>query len=278
MQIVLAETSQKAGRTLADDIKDVLRRSEHPVKSEDIVRRVLEKTDTTEGSVRTELSKLKKKGEIVSPRYARYSLPEAEKGEEQESEGGLAYEPRNGFDLTIYHSVRPAAGEGNIIYEVDENDAETHKQSKRIFKDLLGFWPPNDMRGMYVDGESMQPGLRDKLLLLYRPVQQMYSGERYILQVEDPQTGDWGLRVKRVVTYAGGGIRIISDNKGLGVPDEELIPNSDNQLINKATGRAVRLHVIGQVLWPTERDREEDVELITRTIEELAGQGLLRQN
>ena len=179
------------------------------------------------------------------------------------------------FRLTIYGSVHPGAGGGRLVYAVDEGDKDEYLHSRRIFHDLLGFWPPEDLRGVYIRGESMEPGLTDGQLVLYRPTRNLVSGHRYLLLIEDPLTGDWPLYVKRLQVMAGGGIKIISDNPGLGIEDELLVPNDEGELIHQRTMRRVQLRVVGRVLWPRDDDEEGQVRLITRTIERLTVLGLL---
>ena len=177
------------------------------------------------------------------------------------------------FTLTIYREVRPGAGNGRIVYEVDVADAWEQVESKRLFRHLLGFWPPDNMRGVYVSGDSMEPGLEDGQLVLYEPVDHMMSGQRYVMLIEDPHTGDWPLYVKRVQLFAGGGIKIISDNRALGLEDEILIPDKDGHLIHQQTKLPVRIRVVGRVLWPTDQSADA-VKLITRTIERMSAMGL----
>lgn len=177
------------------------------------------------------------------------------------------------FTLTIRREVRPSAGTGNIVYEVETVEVDQLQESKQLFKDLLGFWPPDDMEGLYVDGDSMGEELNRQLVLL-QPVEQLTSGKRFVLLLEDEQTGDWQLVLKRVFLHPGGGIRIISDNKALGIPDVDLLPNgSEKHFINKETGLPVRVQVVGRVLWPSEEEEAEQMRLITRTIERLAEMG-----
>ena len=177
------------------------------------------------------------------------------------------------FTLTIYASVRAAAGSGCIVPDPDEELASRMQQSKRLFQKLLGFWPPDDLGGLYVRGESMEPGLEDGQLMLYQPVGRMISGQRYILLVEDPRSEDWSLIVKRVQLFAGGGLKLISDNRGLGLDDEVLLPGTEGGLVHAQTGLPVRLCVVGRVLWPRDGDDAHDAQIVTRTIERLSALG-----
>lgn len=183
------------------------------------------------------------------------------------------------FVLTVYHSIRPAAGTPDrFLVEGDEDDADRHLHSKRIFQELLGFWPPDDMRGTYIEGWSMKRengGLDNGQLVLYRPVHAIDSGRRYLLTVVDLDTGDISPLCKRLQLFVGGGLKIISDNPGAGVEDEVLLPNGNDELVNQRTGRHVKIRIAGLVVWPRESDDEREVRTVTRTIEQLAARGLL---
>jgi transcriptional regulator with XRE-family HTH domain len=186
-------------------------------------------------------------------------------------------EPEDVFSLSVYTDVRPAAGNGNIIYEVDELEPLELMQSKRRFKDLLGFWPPDDLRGTYIQGQSMnRPSgpYEDGQLVLYVPVNDLQDGERYLLLVEDAHTGDWRLLFKKVRLYAGGGVKLISENPSPEFDNELLLPE-DGDLVHQTTGLPVHMRVIGRVVWPEPYDDSEEAAFITRTIERLAQRGVL---
>ena len=207
--------------------------------------------------------------------------PEAEKKSSLEVEGSeetnsvtshLQGSPR--FTLTVYHQVEAgAADNGHINYAADLQEADTAEYPRELFHDLLGFWPPAEMQAVYARGVSMEPGVRDERLVLYKPVNDVVSGTRYVVHIYDPMTGDWYTRVKRLHRLTGGGLRIISDNPR--VADETLILNENEKLVNEETGRPVNLRVIGRVLWPTAETDEERVQTITQTLQQLASSGQL---
>lgn len=184
-------------------------------------------------------------------------------------------ETGDSFTLRIFYDVRPSAGNGRLIYGADEQDEAQLEESKQLFKGLLGFRPPDDLRGVYIDGRSMAPMFQDGQLVLYEPVERMESGERYVLLVEDQTTGDWNLLFKRVQVFTGGGLKLISENPGLGLDDETLLPDDDGKLIHQTTGLPVNVRVVGRVLWPSGRDEARQVQLVTQTIERLASAGVI---
>jgi transcriptional regulator with XRE-family HTH domain len=195
------------------------------------------------------------------------------------ADGGREYEVGpDAIELKVFRDIRPSAGNGKVTYEVEELNPDTLVQSKRLFRDLLGFYPPKDMRGIYIDGDSMattEGPYEDGQLVLYRPVEQLQGGERYLLLVEDVSTGDWRLLFKRVQVYAGGGIKIISDNKAAGLEDETLLPNDEGQLVHQTTGVPVHMRTVGRVLWPDPNQAADEVTVITRTIERLVNMGMI---
>lgn len=178
------------------------------------------------------------------------------------------------FQLRIFHDIEAgAANDGHLNYHADMRAADQATYSKKLFYDLLGFWPPDDMDGVYARGVSMEPGVKDERLVLYEPVEDVVSGERYVLHIYDPMTTDWYTRVKRLQRITGGGLRIVSDNAS--VPDEVLILDDEDRLVNNETGRPVNLSVIGRVLWPSEQTKEDQIDLITKTVQQLAASGQL---
>lgn len=206
---------------------------------------------------------------------------ETEKSPSLEVEGG--HEPKSvtshlrqsaRFTLTVYHQVEAgAADNGHINYAADLQQADTAEYPRELFHDLLGFWPPAEMQGVYARGVSMEPGVRDERLVLYKPVNDVVSGTRYVVHIYDPMTGDWYTRVKRLHRLTGGGLRIISDNPR--VEDETLILNENDKLVNEETSRPVNIRIIGRVLWPTAETDEERVQTITQTLQQLASSGQL---
>lgn len=78
--------------TLADDIEKVLVEAGEPIRAKEIITRVRSVTDTTESSLRGELSKMKDRGRVVQPRYGYYQLGE-------EHTGAQASPPSNGSSV-----------------------------------------------------------------------------------------------------------------------------------------------------------------------------------
>lgn len=167
--------------------------------------------------------------------------------------------------LRIHHKIKAGASNGgHINYETDVAESESHEYSRELFKHLLGFSPPPDLEGVYVTGHSMEPGLQDDQLVLYKPVSDIVSGKRYVVHLYDPMTADWYTRVKRLDRIVGGGLRIISDNPRIN--DTVCTLNEHDKLVNEETGRTVDIRIIGRVLWPREDTDAAQMDYLIRAI------------
>lgn len=183
------------------------------------------------------------------------------------------------FTLTVYTHVEASAGDGLFGWEPsDDDDVVEVDHSKRVFAELLGFWPPDDMRGVRVRGDSMRRargGIVDGQIVLYRPVgsaADVEDGARYVLTVSEGEESR--VLVKRVQLLTGGGLRLIADNPGVGVRDEVLVPSRDG-LVNKETGQSVHLQFLGVVVWPDDHADEAAVRAVGRTLDHLIARGYL---
>ncbi len=193
------------------------------------------------------------------------------------------------YVLTILDEsrVRAACGRPNLLDQVTTRDAYSHPLSRQFFASLLGFDPPPGLRAMRTDGRSMEPGIPLGSWVVFEvfgPDDHIVNGQRYIYQVEEQDTGDWSLALKRLHPYTGGGMRIISDNHADGTVDEVFVPakrvkgaTGPGWLEHSETGSRVRLHLVGHVLWPRDDADVTDTRTLSRMIERLAALGMLRQ-
>ena len=183
------------------------------------------------------------------------------------------------FTLTVYTHVEASAGFGLYGFEPSAEDAIEVDRSKRLFAELLGFWPPDDMRGVRARGVSMRKafgGIIDGQIILYRPVHgpdDVTDGERHVLTVSEGE--DSRVLVKRVQLLMGGGVRLSADNANSNVVDEILVPDGDGGLKNRFTGEPVYLNVLGKVIWPTESVDLATAEVVAQTLEALVSRGYL---
>ena len=190
------------------------------------------------------------------------------------------------FKLTIYTHVEASAGDGLFGSEPLVGDSIEVERIKRLFAELLGFWPPDDMCGVRVRGVSMNRafgGIIDGQIVLYRPVSsaaEVEDGARYVLTVSEGE--DSRVLVKRVQLLMGGGLRLSADNVVSGVSDEVLVPpdpeaiaSGADWLVNRETGQPVHLQILGRVIWPTETVDLATAEVVAQTLEALVARGYL---
>ena len=190
------------------------------------------------------------------------------------------------FTLTIYTHVEASAGGGLFGTEPLVGDSIEVERVKRLFAELLGFWPPDDMCGVRVRGVSMNRafgGIIDGQIVLYRPVSsaaEVEDGARYVLTVSEGE--DSRVLVKRVQLLMGGGLRLSADNVVSGVSDEVLVPpdpeaiaSGADWLVNRETGQPVHLQILGRVIWPTETVDLATAEVVAQTLEALVARGYL---
>lgn len=186
------------------------------------------------------------------------------------------------FTLTIYTHVEASAGDGLFGTEPYAGDLIEVERVKRLFAELLGFWPPDDMRGIRVRGVSMNRaygGIIDGQIVLYRPVSsaaEVEDGARHVLTVSEGE--DSRVLVKRVQLLMGGGVRLSADNASASVVDEVLVPADAPEadgLVNRETGQPVHLTILGRVIWPTETVDLATAEVVAQTLEALIGRGYL---
>ena len=183
------------------------------------------------------------------------------------------------FKLTVYTHVEASAGDGLYGYEPSAEDAIEVDRSKQLFAELMGFWPPDDMRGVRVRGGSMNRpygGIIDGQIVLYRPVHgpdDVADGARHVLTVSEGE--DSRVLVKRVQLIMGGGVRLSADNASANVVDEILVPDGDGGLVNRITGAPVYINFLGRVIWPTETVDLATAEVVAQTLETLVSRGFL---
>ena len=191
----------------------------------------------------------------------------------------LPQEYADTFTLTVYTHVEASAGGGLYGYEPSAEDAIEVDRSKQLFAELLGFWPPDDMRGVRVRGASMNRafgGIVDGQIVLYRPVlgpDDVADGARHVLTVSEGE--DSRVLVKRVQLIMGGGVRLSADNGAANIVDEILVPDGDGGLKNRFTGETVHVNFLGRVVWPTETVDLATAEVVASTLETLVARGYL---
>ena len=189
------------------------------------------------------------------------------------------------FELTVYLHVHASAGPPSLYgwEPTDEDDSVNVEESRRLFFELMGFWPDERMRGIRVKGRSGRRtygGIEDGQIVLYYPVEgpdDIEDGKRYVMTVSE---GDLSrVLVKRVALVIGGGLRVFADNPEAGVPDTLLVPapaESDHEgLVNAETMQPAHLQFLGRVVWPNEYDDARVIRTVARTLDTLISRGYL---
>lgn len=178
----------------------------------------------------------------------------------------------------LVHDVEASCGPGLLTDPTAEADGWRIVMDSEILSGLLGFSLPASARVVRARGDSMLPFIRDGQWCIYDPVQNIVSGHRYVFQLEELDTDDWMLYIKRLQRLAGGGVKIISDNLLGGIDDEMLVPvkGDRSRMRNPVNDAEVRLHVAGRVLWPSEDEHSRDSFIINQAIDRLVARGAIK--
>ena len=189
-------------------------------------------------------------------------------------------------EVMVYDEIRVTGG-GDEFYVGDLRSEEARRlvTPKEILAALIGFWPPAQLRMVYVEGDSMvspdfpSGGLRDGHPVLFEPpghVGDFVSGQRYVVQLNDEMIGPMTM-VKRLFVEPGGVIILASDNhahRGRDLrlkPDRAAAENGEpGGLVVEGTGTAVQLCVVGRVVFPREKDSASSVQALTEAVEHLS--------
>ena len=189
-------------------------------------------------------------------------------------------------EVVVYDEIRvTGGGDGFYVGDLRGEEARRLVTPKEILAALIGFWPPAQLRMVYVEGDSMvspdfpSGGLRDGHPVLFEPpghVGDFVSGQRYVVQVSDEMIGPMTM-VKRLYMEPGGVIVLASDNLAHRGRDLRLMPDraaaengEPGGLVVQGTGTAVRLCVVGRVVFPRETDSASSVRALTEAVEHLS--------
>jgi transcriptional regulator with XRE-family HTH domain len=210
------------------------------------------------------------------------ALPPVEPGNALLVRGEGYFENAETGVLTIYDGsdVQAGAGPNGFGFEVFEDNAIEVRYYRQMMQDLLGFWPPQDMRGMRVVGHSMMPTIEPGQLVLYRPMEQLegiVTRRRYIISLMNVKTETWTPMAKQIVRRSTDGFRIVSENKSLGEPDTVLLAEKGRaRFTRQDSGEEVKMAVLGEILWPQRDESDRSKQVIAETLEILAAEGALQ--
>lgn len=192
----------------------------------------------------------------------------------------------NATEVVVYDEIRvTGGGDGFYVGDLRGEEARRLVTPKEILAALIGFWPPAQLCMVYVEGDSMvsrdflSDGLRDGHPVLFEPpghVGDFVSGQRYVVQLNDELIGPMTM-VKRLYMEPGGVITLASDNLAHRGRDLRLMPDREaaesgepGGLVVQGTGAAVRLCVVGRVVFPRETDSASSVRALTEAVEHLS--------
>ncbi len=195
------------------------------------------------------------------------------------------------YDLIVIDEAKVRASCGDLVVfdHVGDDDMYRRQMGLSFFASLIGFHPPPGLHAMRTEGRSMEPGVPLDQWVLFLPAEhtryrQIINGRRYIFQTEDENTGDFAMSLKRLQIFSDGSVKIISDNPAAGVEDEILIPakrvkdeGGPGWLVQQRTGGRVRLHVMGEVLWPRDGEDSRETRTLSRMIETMAHMGYIKR-
>lgn len=279
--------------TLADAILSVLRKADGPMKLADLATRLDDQAGFTYGSVQQELARLRREGDIVRVRKGFYtasadetplSLPLTEEvtGRREKEQGPMfQHLAADGppFVLPLFARLSIAdedgAHTGESSFACIPVDSKQVYLGRQFFAQLLGFWPPDDLAGIYVENGGRPELGAAGTLVLYLPTDRWSSGARHVVGIEDVQTGDVRTVTKRVQVVSGGALRLIAEN-AVYERDELLVPTGDGDYREHETGLTARICCVGRVVWPTESDAAADVERAVQIIQGLTSTGVLK--
>ena len=224
-------------------------------------------------------------GEITGPVPAGDGTPgalPAKPGNDLLVRGGGYFENAETGVLTIYDGsdVQAGAGSNGFGFEVFEDTAIEVRYYQQMMYDLLGFWPPENMRGMRVAGHSMMPTIEPGQLVLYNPMRNLegiITRRRYIISLMNVKTETWTPMAKQIVRRSTDGFRIVSENRSLGEPDTVLLAEKGQaRYTRQDSGERVEMAVLGEILWPQPGESDRSKKVIAETLEVLAAEGALQ--
>ena len=184
--------------------------------------------------------------------------------------------------LKIYDGadVQAGAGSNGFGFEIFEDTAIEVRYYQQMMYDLLGFWPPENMRGMRVAGHSMMPTIEPGQLVLYNPMRNLegiITRRRYIISLMNVKTETWTPMAKQIIRRSTDGFRIVSENKSLGEPDTVLLAEKGQaRYTRQDSGEEVKMAVLGEILWPQPGESDRSKKVIAETLEVLAAEGALQ--
>jgi len=151
--------------------------------------------------------------------------------------------------VVTFYPVRAGAGHNGEI-AIDERGVEIKLQSL-LLRQILGSPLPEDIGCFILNGESMEPEVRDGSIVFFRPAEKIPDAGRYVIALNDE------LMLKYVQRRAGGIYRIKSAHQNY---DPEDLQQKGEVFKSLDSGATVTFRLIGkylQALHPS--DFQEDL-------------------
>ena len=241
-----------AVKTLSDDIKGVIEQAAGPVKAKEVISAVTNSANTTESSVRSELVKMKGKGEVVQPRYGYYDLPERQQAPKRKQHPEPAEPPgmptavKTGSDDVIRWEMdvnRASAGEG--AYNEDAAEKEVIVRSRTELRQETRR-NPDTLQPILIQGHSMEPEIRANTLAFYVPMREPEGSGIYVVNLGSRTV------VKVLEIMGGDALKLSSKNKE-DFPDPEIfVPlegsEEPDMYRSRSTGLVSKVVVVGRVV------------------------------
>ncbi|WP_456428362.1 LexA family transcriptional regulator [Nitratifractor sp.] len=216
------------------DFQEVIERLKDILSSKKIGRKVYDKDVAAElGIAQATFATMKKRGSIpyreIMEFCARKKISINWLFFDQPAEM-LIEETDKFFRLRYFADLRASAGGGAEVF--DEN-YETIDVDRTLMQSILGQNPSGEIEAIHVEGESMEPTLRDGSIVFIDRRQTDASKEGiYIASTPN------GLFIKRIRRRADGAVELISDNPLY--PPEILLPEQVT-IVGRVVGSVERL-------------------------------------
>jgi len=145
----------------------------------------------------------------------------------------IAQGVQNTHPVTFYFSRPNAGNSGSIAGE----DGVTVQIQRLLLRQVLGGSIPLGLGMMLLDGDSMEPEVRDGSVVFFAPVEDVPDAGRYVLSI------DGRLYLKKVQRMSGGVYRVFPANDDY---DAETFQSKGDVVESLETGATVHFRVVGK--------------------------------
>lgn len=214
---------------IGDIILEVVGGHDGAIKAEVVIKEVLLRVETTKGTVRNELAKLKNSGKLVQPQNAYYALPGRARG----TQAGVGDGASLAVTLTVYDLA--ASGPSTPIIR---KEASGHYPIAMVEIESLYTSRPEKPFVVKMIGESMEPEFRSGDHLIVEPypqgTQMIEASAIYLLRMEEL------IEVKQLERRPGQRLLIKPRNEQYGSYELEVAGGEDYEVIGRVWGKFKR--------------------------------------